>query len=241
MNLEVDQGNETKLKSLVGALRARPDSSLTAEERKLRDLYGAYVDTEGIEAAGLAPVRADLERIGALKTLAEVAAFMGNPPTGTYGPFAAHITIDQANPAAYAVRLMQSGLGMPDRDYYLSADKDVAATREAYKKYLADMLGSPASATPSVPPRSLPWSHARAGPLAGSRTARRGQDLQPDDPRALAHLAPQFPWNAFLGAKGIPPRAPLRRTAGGRGREIRLSEAGHGVRRAPRSRCGATT
>ncbi len=111
VNLEVDQGNESKLKRIVEALRARPDSSLTAEERKLRDLYGAYIDIKGIEAAGLAPVRADLERIGALQTPAEVAAFMGNPPTGTYGPFSAHITIDQANPAVYVVRLMQSGSG----------------------------------------------------------------------------------------------------------------------------------
>ena len=48
---------------------------------------------------------------------------MGNPATGTYGPFSAHIAIDQANPAAYVVRLMQSGLGMPDRDYYLATTR----------------------------------------------------------------------------------------------------------------------
>ena len=140
VNLEVDQGNETKLRTLVEALGTRADSSLSAEERKLRDLYGAYLDTKGIEAAGLNPVRADLARIGALQTAAEVAAFMGDPPSGSYGPFSAHIAIDQANPSKYVVRLMQSGLGMPDRDYYLRNDKDVAATREAYKKYLADML-----------------------------------------------------------------------------------------------------
>ncbi len=65
-SLEVDQGNEAKLRAVVEALRARPENSLSAEERKLRDLYAAYVDAKAIEAAGLAPVRSDLDRIGAL-------------------------------------------------------------------------------------------------------------------------------------------------------------------------------
>jgi putative endopeptidase len=209
VNLEVDQGNEAKLKSLVAALRARPDSALTAEERKLRDLYGAYVDTKGIEAAGLAPVRGDLERIGALKTPAEVAAFMGNPPTGTYGPFSAHITIDQANPAAYVVRLMQSGLGMPDRDYYLSADKDVAATREAYKKYLADMLGIAGISDPDRA-AAVFTLESRIAQAHWSAAERRDADktYNPMTLAQLGQLAPQFPWSAFLGAKGIPLSAP---------------------------------
>jgi predicted metalloendopeptidase len=50
------------------------------------------------------------------------------------------ITVDQKNPNAYAIRLGQSGLGMPDRDYYLGTDKQIVATREAYKKYIVDML-----------------------------------------------------------------------------------------------------
>jgi predicted metalloendopeptidase len=140
INLELDKGNEAKLRTLLATLIAKPDSALSAEERKLRDFYNAFQDSAAIESAGLGPVRADLERIAALSGGAEVAAFMGAPATRTSGPFAARISIDEKNPDTYVVRLTQSGLGMPDRDYYLREDKDIAATGEAYKKYLADML-----------------------------------------------------------------------------------------------------
>ncbi len=209
VNLEVDQGNETKLKSIVEGLAARTDGSLSAEERKLRDLYLAYTDTKAIETAGLAPVRADLERIGGLETLSEVAAFMGNPPTGNYGPFSAHISVDQANPAAYVVRLLQAGLGMPDRDYYLRADKDVAATRESYKKYLSDMLGIAGVSDPQRAAAVFALE-TRIAQAHWSAAERREADktYNPMSLTQLTQLAPQFPWSAYLGAKGIPLRAP---------------------------------
>ncbi len=91
----------------------------SAEERKLRDLYDAFEDTKAIEAAGLSPVKADLAHIAALNSPADVAAFMASPATQVGGPFAMRIGVDPKNPSAYAIRLGQSGLGMPDRDYYL--------------------------------------------------------------------------------------------------------------------------
>jgi putative endopeptidase len=209
VNLEVDQGNETKLKSIVAGLRGRPDGSLSAEERKLRDLYLAYVDTKAIETAGLAPVHADLERIGALQTLTEIAAFMGDPRTGNYGPFSAHISVDQANPAAYVVRLLQSGLGMPDRDYYLRDDKEVSATREAYKKYVSDMLSVAGGSDPKRAAAVFALE-SRIAQAHWSAAERRDADktYNPMSLTQLTELAPQFPWSTYLGAKGIPLHAP---------------------------------
>jgi putative endopeptidase len=131
INLELDRGNEAKLRTIVSTLTRKPDAALGAEERKLRDFYNAFVDTAAIEAAGLTPVKAELERIAALASATEVAAFMATPATRTPGPFATRITIDQKDPDAYIVRLTQSGLGMLDRDYYLREDQDIATTREA--------------------------------------------------------------------------------------------------------------
>ena len=65
---------------------------------------------------------------------------MGSPASQVGGPYEIDIDVDEKNPDAYVVLLSQSGLGMPDRDYYLLQDKDIVATREAYQKYLADML-----------------------------------------------------------------------------------------------------
>ncbi len=208
VNLELEQDNEAKLRGLVEGLRTKPEAALTDEERKLRDLYVAYIDTKAIEAAGLAPVRADLERISSLPGPAEVAAFMGSPGTGDYGPFSTHIAVDQKNPAAYVVRLVQSGLGMPDRDYYLRADKETAATRAAYKKYLADML---AIAGVPDPKRAAAvfTLEARIAEAHWTAAERRDADktFNPMTLTQLEQLAPQFPWGTYFSAQGIPLRA----------------------------------
>ncbi len=104
---------------------------------------------------------------------------------------------------------MQSGLGMPDRDYYLSPDKDVAATREAYKKYLADMLGI-AGITDPERAAAVFALESRMAQAHWSAAERRDADktYNPMTVGQLAQLAPQFPWSAYLSAKGIPLRAP---------------------------------
>ena len=237
INLELDKGNEAKLRTIVATLIAKPDSALSAEERKLRDFYNAFQDTAAIESAGLAPVRADLERIAALQSGAEVAAFMGAPATRTSGPFAARIGIDEKNPDTYVVRLTQSGLGMPDRDYYLREDKDIAATREAYKKYLTDMLAfAGISRSRTRGGGVCARSPDRRCPLARRGPTRCRQDLQPDDPGRAGGVRAAVSVVRVPGCgRRLGPGA-HRRAQGGRRREIGLPETGRGVRLDPGTR-----
>ena len=209
VNLELDKRNEARLRSIVTDLAGRPDAALSAEERKLRDLYNAFQDTRAIEAAGLTSVASVLMRVAALKTRTEVAAFMGAPATQVGGPFEIDIDIDEKNPAAYVVLLSQSGLGMPDRDYYLLKDKDSAATRTAYKKYLTDMLGIAGvhDAARSAAVYALEEKIAQVHwPAADRREADKVYNAMPTT--ALAAFAPQFPWQAFFAAAGVSPTSP---------------------------------
>ncbi|MGH8132242.1 MAG: M13 family metallopeptidase, partial [Steroidobacteraceae bacterium] len=209
VNLELDKGNEAKLKAIIATLRSAPDGSLSAEERKLRDLYNAFEDTAAIEAAGLTPVKPDLARIAALQTPAEVAAFMGSPANQVDGPFNDEITIDEKNPDAYVVRLTQSGLGMPDRDYYLRDDKELAATRDAYRKYLSDMLAFAGIADPARA-AAVYELEARMADAHWPAEDRREADktYNPMSLAALEQFAPQFPWSAYFTAAGVTGRTP---------------------------------
>jgi putative endopeptidase len=209
VNLELDRENEARLKSIVASLADKPDAALSPEERKLRDLYNAFENTPAIEAAGLAPVRADLERIAALKTYADVAAFMGSPATQVGGPFDIGIDIDEKNPDAYVILLTQSGLGLPDRDYYLLRDKDSVATREAYRRYLTDMLAFAGvqTATRSAAVYALEERIARVHwPAAERREAEKVYN--PMSLSVLRKFAPQFPWNSYFAAAGVSQRSP---------------------------------
>src|SRR5678815_2915291 len=61
--------SEERLKTIVADLKKTPDNRLSAEQRKLRDLYDAFVDTQAIETRGLNPVKKDLDYLAGLKTL----------------------------------------------------------------------------------------------------------------------------------------------------------------------------
>src|SRR3954469_4242652 len=124
--------SEERLKTIVGDLHAKQDRRVSAEERKLRDLYDAFTDTAAIEARGLAPVRKDLDYLAGLKTLDDVAHAMGSIKLSTPSIYNIGIGVDDKNPDNYSVTLNQGGLGMPDRDYYLSQDEAIVKTRTAY-------------------------------------------------------------------------------------------------------------
>lgn len=207
--LESTLRNDERLKAIVAGLHGRAD--LTEENRKLRDLYDAFTDSARIEANGLKPLEKDLAEIAALKTREDVAREMALPALRLGGPFRMRIGADDKNPNAYAVQLSQSGLGLPDRDYYLRDDKDLAATREAYKKYLAQALVSAGVAAADAEARAAAiyaLEHDIAvvhWPAADRRDADKTYNALTIP--QLKSLAPEYPWEAALAAAGIPLKA----------------------------------
>jgi putative endopeptidase len=210
VNLELDRSNEARLKGLVAELAATPDAKLSAEGRKLRDLYAAFMDTKQIEANGLAPAQKGLVTIAGLKTLSDVAHAIGDPALGVDGPFTFSIGVDDKNSDIYSINLRQSGLGMPDRDYYLKSDKEIVTTREAYKKYLAQMLtiaGAKDAAARAEKVYALELAMAKVSWPAADR---RDEDkiYNPMSFSDLKKIAPGFDWDATFKAADIPVAAP---------------------------------
>jgi len=205
VNLELDLSNEARLKGLVNELAHTPDAKLTPEGKKLRDLYNAYMDTRQIEANGLKPAQADLAKIDAYKSLSDVAAAIGDPALGLDGPFGFYIGVDDKNSDKYSINLYQSGIGMPDRDYYLKTDKEIVDTQKAYKKYLADMLtiaGVPDAAGRAEKIYALEVAIAKASwPAADRRDATK--IYNPMTIADLKKLAPGFDWDALFRAAGV--------------------------------------
>ncbi|MFZ2069587.1 MAG: M13 family metallopeptidase [Xanthobacteraceae bacterium] len=207
VNIEIK--TEDRLKAIVGVLAAKPYASLNADEKKLRDLYDAYVDQKAIDAAGLAPAKKNLDFIAGLKTLDDVAAAMGRPGLGLQSPLAIDIETDAKDSNRYVVTAGQSGLPM-DRDYYLKDDKALATVREAYKKHLAQMFTlagiadgeKRAAAVYDVEHKlaQAQWSNVENRDVI--KTYNSMSFIQ------LKALAPQFPWDSYFKAAGIPVSGP---------------------------------
>ncbi|MEJ0026055.1 MAG: M13 family metallopeptidase [Rhizomicrobium sp.] len=206
VNLELDLNNEARLKGLVADLSKTPDDKLTPEGRKLRDLYNAYMDTKQIEANGLAPAKADLAAIAHYTSLKEVAGAIGDPRLGVDGPFGFYIGVDDKNSDVYSINLYQSGLGMPDRDYYLKTDKEILDTQAAYKKYLADMLTIAGATDAAARAQKVYELEAALAQVSWPAADRRDADkiYNPMTIAELKALAPGFDWDALFTAGGIP-------------------------------------
>jgi predicted metalloendopeptidase len=89
-------------------------------DQKVGDYYKAFMDVDAIEKLGLAPAKVGLDRIAAAKTHEDIAALIHSPDISSDGPINLYIYLDAKNPDRYVVNVTQSGLSLPDREYYLN-------------------------------------------------------------------------------------------------------------------------
>lgn len=129
---------ERAVKGIVEELAAVPHPQGSVEQR-MADSYKAFLDQRAIDAAGMAPAQPWLSRIRAAATRADLSALMGEP--GMPSPVVFSVEIDPANPQANAAFARIGGLGLPDRDYYLSDTIRNVEIRTRYRAYLAFLLG----------------------------------------------------------------------------------------------------
>ena len=116
-------------------------AELTNPASKIGNAYASYLDLPTVEAKGLGPIRPWLDRIKHLSSKADYPALLAEAErNGVGGPFGFGVGQDDKDPETYAVNLSQSGLGLPDRDYYLTDTAKMAATRTAYVAHLAKLF-----------------------------------------------------------------------------------------------------
>jgi putative endopeptidase len=133
---------------LEAAAAAGPGAS--SDTRKIGDLYAAFMDEAGIEARGLTPLRAELDDIAAIADAAGLAHALGATlradvdllnETNFYTDrlFGLWVTQDLRQPTRVMPYLVQGGLGMPDRDFYLGDDR-MQALKGKYQAHVAKLL-----------------------------------------------------------------------------------------------------
>ena len=109
--------------------------------RKIGDLYNLGLDSVRLNSEGAAPVKDDLARIAAAETRSDIAALVAAlHRTGTGAFFGTYVGADAKNSSMNLLSIYQGGIGMGDRDYYLTDDAENAALRQAYEKYIETLF-----------------------------------------------------------------------------------------------------
>jgi len=115
-----------------------PEGSI---EQKLGDFYASGMDTIQINKRGYSPIQPILDRIDAITNAAALMTFVAAQlKAGDYSIIAPYVSPDHKNSKINIAHFAQTGLNLPDRDYYFRTDSSTASIQNAYKKYVETLF-----------------------------------------------------------------------------------------------------
>jgi len=166
-------------------------------------MHAAYMDTDRIDALGLEPIRAELDQLLALQSHEDVARWMARP--GTASIAGVYVTLDSGNPERYLVHLGQSGLGLPDKDYYQRDDEPFPAHRAAYVDYIEATLARAGIDQARRRAESVMALEMKIAQAHWTRVQRRDREANYNLMRVaeLEQFASGFAWDAFFAEREL--------------------------------------
>ncbi len=187
-----------------------------SDAQKVGDYYASYMDEDGIEAKGLTPLAGDLADIGAISDTRSLSAYLGTTlradvdalnSTNFYTDhlFGVWITQGFEDPDHNVPYLLQGGLGMPDRDYYLSDDPHMADLRAKYQAHIANVLKLAGIADADAKAAGILALETKMAQVQESRVD--SEDVhKANNPWLKADFATKAPgidWDAYFASAGL--------------------------------------
>jgi putative endopeptidase len=184
--------------------------------RKVADFYGTYLDEAAIDALGMAPLKPTLARISGVKSRQELSRLLGEQLRADVDPlnatnfqtdrlFGLWVSPDFNAPTHYAPYLLQGGLGLPDRAYYIEAAPRMADIRAKYQTHIAAILtlaGIPDAAAKAARIFALEEKMAKVH-VSREESSDVLKANNPWKRSEFATRAPGLDWGTFFAAAGL--------------------------------------
>ena len=177
-----------------------------SEEQKIGDFYDSFLDTTGRNALGLKPLNEEFKKIDAIASAKDLSAYFAYAnKIGNAIPFNISVMEDLKNPKQYMLMTWQSGLGLPDREYYFLKDPKSTEIRKKYLVHIETMLGL----------AGIPDAKAAAKKIMALETELASKHMKKEETRNivalynkyaikdLGKLTPDFDWNTMIKEGGI--------------------------------------
>jgi putative endopeptidase len=211
--------NENVLRETMEA-SGKNDSNRTAVQQKIGDYWTACMDESGIEAAGLKPLKPELEKIDGLKSKAEITAEIAHlhhlfpgaweqADNQTNSPFFGFTGQQDYDDASKVVaQIDQGGLSLPNRDYYIKTDAKSVETLKKFREHVQKMF--------TLAGESEAQASADAGTVITLETAMaqaQMDNIKRRDPKNINNkmslaqvraLTPSIDWEVYLKAVNAP-------------------------------------
>ncbi|MCB1583744.1 MAG: M13-type metalloendopeptidase [Marinicella sp.] len=119
---------------------SQKDNAPGSSEQKIADIYRSFMDKETIDSLGIKPLSMELMKIDAINDKDGLSEYMGYADIYGSAPLGMYVYIDQKQSDQHIVYVGQSGLGLPDRDYYFKEDEKSQAIRDKYQVHISNMF-----------------------------------------------------------------------------------------------------
>jgi putative endopeptidase len=197
--LEMTDRMEANLHKLLQEAASNVAEQPADVQGKAGAFYYSFMDEPTIDRVGVAAIAPELDAIRNASKPADLARLMGQGVYDFYPTIVSpYIDSDLKAPDRYAIYLNQSGLGLPDRDYYLKPE--FAEQRQAYTAYAAKLLSLIGWADPDATAAKVVAFETSIAEDSWDKAKLRDPTIQynPHSPAELAALAPGFDWNGFV-------------------------------------------
>ena len=120
---------------------AKGNNADGSDEQKIGDYFASFMNRKDRDAKGISPIQPELKAIDAIATYSDLASYFGKANrTGVSVPIAIFVNQDSKKPTEYALTTWQSGIGLPEREYYTATDAKMADIRKKYQVHVEKML-----------------------------------------------------------------------------------------------------
>tara|TARA_R110001592_G_scaffold22635_2_gene89733 strand:- start:51 stop:2123 length:2073 start_codon:yes stop_codon:yes gene_type:complete len=194
------------VKAIIEELAATDGLKMGSDEQKVADLFRSYMNTDARNTLGTAPVQNVFNAINNLKNKDDLAQFFGTYSTaGINNPLALYVNIDEKDSSSYAAYIWQSGLNLPDKDYYFNEEERFVKLRAGYLVHIEKMLtlaGLPNAKESAINIMALETKLADSHwtRVETRDSEKRYNKIATND---LSSLTDKFNWQAFLAAEGV--------------------------------------
>jgi len=196
-----------QLRTIIEAAEADKTRKAGSDAQKIGDMYASFMDEKKLDSLGVKPLAGELNRIRAIKDKKAFPMLIAHlSEIGVSAPYGLYVSQDARESTRYAVGISQSGLGLPDRDYYLKKDDaKLADTLVKYEAHVAKILAlggdkHAAASAKAVVALETALAEAQWTKVENRDPVKRYNKM----PIAkLAELAPDFDWQHALAAAGV--------------------------------------
>ncbi|GAC1302484.1 MAG: M13 family metallopeptidase [Steroidobacteraceae bacterium] len=182
------------------------DTGAVVAARKLADFYMSFMDEPRLDALGLEPLKMEFAEIDAVRSKRDIPALIARfNRSGAGAPYDIDVEPDSKDSTRYAAIVGQSGLGMPDRDYYLKDDAKLKQVRGKYVLHIEKMLSLAGDKDASQAARDILRLETAMASLQWTRVANRDPEKTYNKIPfgALPKLMPRYNWQSYLQTSGL--------------------------------------